>query len=420
VSASQPTDATAADDPSDVDVRRWRNAVFVIFALSGASVSSWAARIPAARDALHIDAGKVGLLILSMSIGSVCGLFVTGWAAQRFGHRRGMSASLLVVAVGLVLAGFGATVAHDIPLTVLGLFLLGLGNGCVDVMMNVSGAAAERRIGRTLMPLMHACFSIGTVIGAAIGAGAAALGVPVSWHLLGAAVVIALGGVASVRFVPDRVVEDDSHAVPDRFEDPGVFRRFGARLVARLEVWRDPRLVLIGVVMLGMAFAEGSANDWLALASVDGHGVSTSKAAVILDVFMVSMTLGRTVGGPVVDRIGRVAAIRVTATLAIAGLLLFILGSAPEAYVAGTVLWGLGACLGFPLGMSAAADDHANATARVASVAMIGYLAFLAGPPFIGFLADHVGLLHALYVIVALVIAALLAAPALRPSEPES
>jgi MFS family permease len=83
-------------------------------------------------------------------------------------------------------------------------------------------------------------------------------------------------------------------------------------------------------------------------------------------------------------------------------------------FVTGAVLWGLGASLGFPLGMSAAADDERNATTRVAAVAMIGYLAFLGGPPVIGFLADHIGILHALYVVLALVVAAFLCAPALR------
>ena len=65
----------------------------------------------------------------------------------------------------------------------IGLGLFGFGNGAVDVMMNVEGAAAEREIGKTLMPLMHAFFSFGTVAGAGIGAAASALGISVAVHL---------------------------------------------------------------------------------------------------------------------------------------------------------------------------------------------------------------------------------------------
>jgi MFS family permease len=130
------------------------------------------------------------------------------------------------------------------------------------------------------------------------------------------------------------------------------------------------------------------------------------------------MTIGRIAGGPAVDRIGRVWSIRLTAALGVAGLLLFILVPVPWAYVTGVVLWGLGASLGFPLGMSAAADDEQNATARVSAVAMIGYLAFLAGPPIIGFLGQQFGILNALYVVLVLLVAAFVCAPALRHREP--
>ena len=46
--------------------------------------------------------------------------------------------------------------------------------------------------------------------------------------------------------------------------------------------------------------------------------------------------------------------------------------------------------------MSAAADDPRHAAGRVSVVSSIGYLAFLAGPPLIGFLGHEVGTLRAL------------------------
>ncbi|AGW40372.1 membrane efflux protein (fosmidomycin resistance) [Leifsonia xyli subsp. cynodontis DSM 46306] len=166
--------------------------------------------------------------------------------------------------------------------------------------------------------------------------------------------------------------------------------------------------------MLGMAFGEGSANDWVALAIVDGHGQTNSAGAVVFAVFVAAMTAGRVAGGPIVDRIGRVATIRVTTAMGVAGLLLFILGGPMWIVVAGTVLWGLGVSLGFPLGMSAAADGVSDTAARVSAVATIGYCAFLVGPPLIGFLGKEFGILGALLLIVALLIASFLAAASVR------
>lgn len=393
------------------ELHAWRNAVFVIFILSGLSMASWVARIPGVRDGLQLgkDPSAVGLLILGMSVGAIVGLAASSPVLIRFGPHKGMVAGLFIVSAGMVLIGAGASIAHSIPMVAIGLILLGFGNGMVDVMMNVEGTAVEREIGKTLMPLMHACFSLGTVIGAGIGAAAAALGVDVSWHLIATAVVVAIAVVIAVRYVPREADLGDEVA-----EKPKV--PFAERMRVGLAVWADWRLILIGVVMLGMAFGEGSANDWISLAVVDGHGQSNSTGAVVFGFFVAAMTLGRVLGGPIVDRIGRVVAIRITAGLGAAGLLVFILGGPIWLVVIGTVLWGFGVSLGFPLGMSAAADGAANPAARVSAVAIIGYCAFLVGPPAIGFLGKEFGLLNALYLVLVLLVAAFVAAGAVRPA----
>jgi MFS family permease len=247
------------------------------------------------------------------------------------------------------------------------------------------------------------------VVGAGIGALAAWLAVAVVWHLLVIAIMIVIAVLVAIRYIPREADLGDEVGEAPRIP-------FGERMRAALAVWADWRLILIGVVILGMAFGEGSANDWISLAVVDGHGQSNSMGAVVFGFFVAAMTIGRVAGGPVVDRIGRVAAIRITAGMGAVGLVLFILGGPLWLVVIGTVLWGLGVSLGFPLGMSAAADGAANPAARVSAVAIIGYCAFLVGPPAIGFLGQHFGLLNALFLVLALLIASFLAASAERPA----
>jgi MFS family permease len=173
---------------------------------------------------------------------------------------------------------------------------------------------------------------------------------------------------------------------------------------------------MIGVIVLGMAFAEGSANDWLALAVVDGYGVANEVGALIFGVFVTAMTIGRLLGGLVLDRFGRVPVLRGSALLAVLGLALVIFGGNIGIAVAGTIFWGLGSALGFPVGMSAAADDPRNAAARVSIVATIGYAAGLIGPPLIGGLGEQFGLLTALLVVLVLLAAAGICSGAARYS----
>ena len=79
------------------------------------------------------------------------------------------------------------------------------------------------------------------------------------------------------------------------------------------------------------------------------------------------------------------------------------------------MLWGAGLALGFPVGMSAGADDPALAAARVSVVSSIAYCAFLAGPPLIGFIGEHSSVPRALTAVIALLGLAALIAGAVRP-----
>ena len=182
-----------------------------------------------------------------------------------------------------------------------------------------------------------------------------------------------------------------------------------------LTAWREPRTLLIGVFVLCMAFTEGVGNDWLAVAVIDGYGAAPVAGPLAFAIFLAAMTLGRWFGPGLIDRRGRVIMVRASALLALVGLLIVVFGQFLPLAIAGAVLWGLGTALGFPVGMSAAADDPRMAALRVSVVASIAYTAFLAGPPLIGFLGDEVGVLRALTVVAGLLGVAMMLSGATRP-----
>ncbi|MEU4775458.1 MFS transporter [Micromonospora sp. NPDC023644] len=381
-----------------------RTGVAVVFALNGLAVATWFSRVPAARDALGLSAGRLGLLLLAMSVGALLAMPTAGLVAQRLGSARTVALSTVVVAAGLTVTGVAA-LAGSLAGVAVGLCALGYGSGICDVAMNVEGAAVERRLGRTVMPRFHAAWSLGSVAGAGLGAGAARLDVPVAAHLAALAAVVLLGTLLAVRsFLPaaEGGTASASAAPAERRRD-------------LLAAWREPRTLLVGLLVLVSAFAEGSANDWLAVAFIDGHDLSEAAGAAVFGVFVVGMTLGRTAGTVALDRWGRVRVLSATILLATVGAGVAVLADSGPVAVAGVALWGLGASLGFPVGMSAAADDERRAPARVSVVAVIGYTAFLAGPPLLGLLGDRVGTLHALLVVPVLLLPTLALVPATRP-----
>ncbi|QDB80274.1 MFS transporter [Georgenia wutianyii] len=381
--------------------RRAAVAVVVVFALNGFLFANWVSRLPAVRDALGLTPGQMGLLLLVGSVGSLLALPAAGAVAQRWGTAPTVRGSSLVAAGGFVVVILGL-LAGSVPVLALGLLVAQVGIAGWDVAMNVEGGVVEHAISREIMPRFHAGFSIGTVAGAGVGAVAALLRVPVTVHLAVVAVVVVLGVLVATRgFLP--------HVpAPTRGS-----RRRG--LAAALAGWREPRTVLVGVMVLAFALTEGAANDWVALAVVDGFETSDAVGAVGFGVFVVAMTLMRLAGERLLARFGRVTVLRATTLVALAGLLLFALSPWLWLAFAGAFLWGLGAALGFPAGMSAAGDEPLHAAMRVSVVASIGYLAFLCGPPLLGLLAEHVGYRYALLAIAGPLLLGFVVSGAARP-----
>ena len=383
-------------------------ATYVAFIGCGFTFASWAARIPQVRDHLHLSSAELGLVLLTIAAGSITALLLAGVIVSRFGSRRTVTAmaGLEGGALGAVALGY----LNGVVPVVGALFVFGFSTAAWDVAMNVQGAAVERRLGRAIMPRFHAGYSVGTIAGALGGAAMVALHVPVTAHLLVVAVGVAVMVPAAVRsFLPDIDHQDVGPGAADRAAQPR-----GQASIA-LRRWREPRTLLIGIVVLAFAFAEGAGVDWISLSFIDDYQQTAVVGTIGLAAFLASMTLGRWFADRVLARYGRVTVIRGQTILAIAGVLLFVFSPTAPLALAGVLLWGIGASLGFPVGMSAAADDPTAAAGRVSVVASIGYCAFLGGPPLIGYLGQNITVLRALVVVAVVLALATLVTGSLRP-----
>ena len=404
------TDAAVTDGrPS---LFRWRWSVTAAFGLGGITISAWGPRLPSIKADLGIGPATIGLMLAGVTVGALLGLLASTPVQHRLGSRRAVAGAALLIAAAMTVMG-AALIIGSVALLAVAFVVIGTGIGLLDVLINVEGAAVERSAGRTLMPRLHAAWSIGAAVGSGIGAACAALGITPAAQLIGEAVFVAVAALAIAPGIPHARLDPAEQARLDRGEQPRPDR--GAKLRHWLRGWLDWRLLLIGVVMLGVELGEGSANSWLTLAVRSNHGQTPAVAALFFTAFAVTEGLSRIFGGPVVDRLGRVLAIRLTTALGVIGIIAFILAENRWLVLLGVVLWAVGVSLGFPLGTSAAAESGPDPVARISVVSSIGYFANLAGPPAIGALAQSAGLLRALWLVAALFIAAFAVAGALRP-----
>lgn len=378
-----------------------RFALLALFFVPGVAIASWVTRTPAIRDLLGASTAEMGLVLLGLSLGSITGILSSGPLSAKLGTKPVIVTGMISITISMLVVGLGALTGIA-PMVAIGLALFGLGMGGSEVALNIEGADLEQVMNRTVLPAMHGCFSLGTVVGAVLGMIFTAAQFSVVIHLILVAVLtLVLFLIGIWRFGP---------GIP---RTP-VARSSSTETSTATPLWKDRTLLLIGLIVMAMAFAEGSATDWLPLVMVDGHGFDAKWGSAVYALFAAAMTIGRFSGEWILKRVTRVNVVRLSALLGAVGLAAVVFVDNQIIAAAAVVLWGLGASLGFPLALTAAGESGPRSNARVSLVATLGYVAFLIGPPLLGFVGEQVGLRHALLLVVALIVIALIAAPAVR------
>jgi fucose permease len=201
-------------------------------------------------------------------------ILCSAWLVKRFGTRKVIRTTMSCAVVGMLVLSVALWLTSAV-LFAIGLAIFGASFGSAEVAINVEGAAVEREMNKTVLPMMHG-FTASARCSAPAGMAVTGFGLPAAPHILLAALVAIAPIAIAIRAIPDGT---------------GKMRRSAHHEEKGLPVWRDVQLLLIGVVVLAMAFAEGSANDWLPLLMVDGHGFSPTSGSLIYAGFTLGMTL---------------------------------------------------------------------------------------------------------------------------------
>ncbi|SNR79421.1 Fucose permease [Methylobacillus rhizosphaerae] len=382
---------------------RRRRALFMFFLLTGLAVASWVTRTPAIRDQLGVSLAEMGLILFSISIGAMSGILSSGKLVQRWGTRSVIRSGMLLLLAGLGILAIGLSSAVAL-IAAFGLMLFGLGIGVGEIALNVEGAEVERITQRPALAMLHAGFSLGTFLGGLVGIGLASIAFPVSWHIALTALLGLPVTLWALQAIPQGVGVETRKAPDERETNSTSFRP-----------WQDYQLLCIGLIVLGMALAEGAATDWIPILMVDEHQFSQATGSMVYTGFAGMMALGRFSGHYFLTRFSRTAVVRASALLGVIGISTVIFAADPYLAAAAVLFWGLGTALGFPLAISAAGDTGPHPTARVSVVATAGYIAFLAGPPLLGFIGEHFSLRQALLVVLLFMGLAVFLARAVSP-----
>ena len=376
------------------NIKAWHGSILIYFFIFGLAPAALMVRLPLVRELVDVTTAELGIILFFGSIGAITSVTQAGRFIARFGTKVAIITGCTIVTTGLL--GETLFIVNHNPFGYAAFALFaGLGMGIADVGINVDGSAIETSTGKTALPKMHAAFSIGTFIGAGVGT----LASQFNFDLLAQMSILALLTISiplfTARFIPAGTGIETNRKHEDSSREP------------KVAVWKSRTVLFLSIGILGMTLAEGASNDWLAIALVDDFDQTATMAGIGYAILLGAMTLTRFFGGNLADKFGKARILQICAFTGVAGLLLIILSHNVLAAFIGAALWGCGVALGFPLFLSAAGEGE-NSARKVAFVASSGYLAFLVGPPLLGFLGQAWGVTNMFYVIAGfLVIAAI-------------
>jgi MFS family permease len=342
-----------------------RIAVSCFFFLAGLCFSSWASRIPDIQQKLHLSNAALGGVLLGLPAGLLTSLPIAGWLVAKFSSRPVVMTAAIIYGCTLPLLGLAQ---HTWQLVAC-LFVFGMGGNMLNISMNTQAIGTEALYGRTIMASYHGLWSLAGFSGAAIGTVMISFGISPYQHFFVITAVALFITVINARFL----LKTDTN----RKEHQPIFAK------------PDKSLITLGIIAFCSMICEGAMFDWSGVYFQKVIQPPQGLVAAGYTAFMATMASGRFIGDWFATKKGIKIILQVSGILTATGLFIAILFPYFITAIIGFLFVGAGVSSIVPLVYSAAGKSKVlSPGVALAAVSTIGYLGFLFGPPFIGFIAQ--------------------------------
>lgn len=352
--------------------RAARIAVFVTFLLHGMLLGSWVPHIPLVKESLGVGPAWFGLALLSLPVGSVIAMPLTGVMIGKYGSAPLTLGAGLLFCVFVLGPPHATTLYAFVPMGVL----LGATIGSMDVAMNSHGLAVERALKKPTMSIFHGAFSLGALIGTVFSASLIRSVGPTP-QLLAMSLICVVFQLSAYRyFLP---------AAIDRGESMSSL------------VWPTRATLALGALCFLALMIEGSVLDWGAIFLREKFATDVAFSALAFGTYQGGMAVARFTGDYLRHMFGAVPLTLGSAVLTAVATAIGLYSPSLMLTIVAFAFAGLGLGNIAPILFAGGGRLEREAPGRgIAAVATMGYAGFLTAPPIIGMVAQLTSLQIAL------------------------
>jgi MFS family permease len=356
--------------------RRARVAVAALFLTNGAIFANLLPRYPEIKTDLHLSNAVYGAAIAAFSGGALVAGLAAAALIRRFHSSRVAVVGTIGIATFVVVAGL----ATSPVVLAVALFTAGASDAITDVAQNAHGLRVQRNYGRSIINSFHAVWAGGAILGALMGAGAIAIHMPRTTHLLIAGVIFSAVVVIAYPYLLRG---------PDHDDHPAARSAGGGG--AGLAVYAP--LVALVVIAIAGATVEDAGSSWATLYLRDSLGAPGAIAVFGYIALVGFMFIGRTIGDRLVDRFGERAVVRAGGFVAAAGMGAALAFPSVPGTIAGFAAAGFGVATLIPAAMHGA--DQLPGMRPGTGLTVVTWLmrvGFFGAPLLVGVVADATSL----------------------------
>jgi MFS family permease len=367
--------------------------IFFIQFVFALSMGALLTRLPDLQLEFGLSEGQLGLLLVTLSLGVLCGMTFAGRLVARAGTRLTAFVTVIGASTLYALVPWMPSALLAAPL----LFVAGILAGALEININLESDRHEAALGYRIMSRVHGMWSLGFFVTALVSSVVRQAAISPEVHTLVALLVVAASGSLVFSELSDAPMRDDEH-------------------IGETPHMAFPTISLLPLCLIGAAplLVEGAGVDWSAIYMRDVFAVEPFLGGLSVTIFSLAIAIGRLSMDRVVDRFSPQPVAMTLLSTAVVGLLIVTTAGHPLVALLGFALAGIGCSSIYPLAVSAAArrTDRPSAV-NVAALGQMTFVVFFAGPPLLGFVAEHFGIRLSFGAIVPVILAALLVSKAL-------
>lgn len=359
-----------------VPIHSQRLAISAIFFVNGVVNASWIPHIPYIQDKFSLSDSQLGFTLLFMALGATLAMPLTGRLIARIGSK----VIIIISTLALCLMLPSLLWAGSLSLQMGMMFLFGIFNGAMDVSMNAHGLKVEQKIGRKMFSSLHALFSSGGLMGAALAGALLSADVVQLHHVLAVGCLMIMLSLISF---PSLLPSSTDREIKRRTE-----------MQNAMGLYLPPKPILfLSVLAYIIMMTEGAVADWSAVFISEIEGATPALAAYGFAAFSLSMAFCRFSGDWMLAKFNEAVVLQMGILISGLGMGLSVFSSSPASAIVSFACIGLGLANVIPVLFSRAANvSSVSPGAGIATVTTLGYAGFLSGPPLIGFMSDYTSL----------------------------